>query len=220
MTFVQRSIAGAESIGEQLSRAREALGFSVQKVAEHTKINSRFIQSLEQGLYKELPGPVYVRKYIFELCRMYGLSFKQLEEQLKLEQALSQPKEIKLSPKSSSKPLWIPSLFRWGVVGVVVAVIGAYFTWEVVRLLTPPQVEVSEPSQDIVLDQPTITVKGKTQPGAQVTINGEAADVDAAGAFQEVVALRPGLNRLEIAAQTRFSSQSVVVRQIVVEKPK
>lgn len=220
MSFSERPLNATDTIGEQLQRGRKAMNLSLAQVAHQTRIGSRFIEALEQGHYKELPGSVYVRKYVSELCQVYGLPFDRLSEQLAREMSVTQPKEVRLSPKSSAKPLQIPNLFRWGAVGILVAVIGAYFTWQVVRLITPPQVTVTEPSQDIVLDQLTVTVKGKTQPGAQVTINEQAADVDEQGNFEEAVALRPGLNRLEIVAQTKFSSQSKVVRQIVVEKPK
>lgn len=220
MSFEARRIQAPDTIGEKLQRGRQALSLSVGQVADTTRINSRFIQALEQGRYKDLPGSVYVRKYVSELCRVYHLSYADLEKQLAHEVGLTQPKVVKLSPKASNKPLWIPNLFRWGVVGVMIAVIGAYFTWQVVRLVTPPQLEVIQPAQDIVLDQPTIMVVGQTQPGVQVTINGEAANVDQTGRFEEQVALRPGLNRLEIQAKSKYSSASQVVRQIVVEKPK
>lgn len=220
MSFVERPLSAQETIGEQLHHARVGRNLSVLDVAQRTRISSRFIDSLEHGAYKELPGPVYVRKYVRELCLIYALPFERLAEQLSREQSASQPKEIRLSPKDSSRPLWIPSLIRWGGVAVVVAVIGAYFTWQVVRLLTPPPLTVIQPAQDIVLDIQLVVVKGSTQPGAQVTINGEAANVSEQGEFEEEVALRPGLNRLEIVAQTKYSSQSIIVRQIVVEKPK
>lgn len=220
MSFVERPLSAQDTIGEQLHHARVGLNLSVLDVAKATRISSRFIESLERGEYKELPGSVYVRKYVRELCQMYDLSFQRLEEQLAREQSLAQPKEVRLSPKNSSRPLQIPSLFRWGGVAVIVAVIGAYFTWQVVRLLTPPPLTVIHPAQDIVLDQQLIVVKGSTHPGAQVTINGEAADVNQQGEFEEEVALRPGLNRIEIMAKTKYSSESIIVRQIVVEKPK
>lgn len=220
MSFVERPLSAQDTIGEQLHHARVGLNLSLLEVAKTTRISSRFIESLEKGEYKDLPGPVYVRKYVRELCHVYELPFERLEEQLAREQSASQPKEIRLSPKDSSRPLWIPSLIRWGGVAVVVAVIGAYFTWQVVRLLTPPPLVVAQPAQDIVLDQQLVVVKGSTQPGAQVTINGEAADVNQQGQFEEEVALRPGLNRLEIMAKTKYSSESIIVRQIVVEKPK
>lgn len=220
MSFSERPLNATDTIGELLQHGRKAMNLSVAQVAEQTRIGSRFIEALEQGRYKELPGSVYVRKYVSELCRLYTLPFERLSEQLAREISVTQPKEVRLSPKSSAKPLQIPNLFRWGAVGILVAVVGTYFTWQVVRLITPPQIEVTQPSQDIVLDQLSVIVKGKTQPGAQITINEQAADVDEQGNFEEEVSLRPGLNRLEIAAQTKYSSQSIVVRQIVVEKPK
>lgn len=220
MSFVERPLTAQETIGERLHHARVGMNLSVLDVAKTTRISSRFIDALEHGAYKELPGPVYVRTYVRELCQVYHLPFERMAEQLAQEQSLIQPKEVRLSPKDSSRPLWIPSLIRWGGVALVVAVIGTYFTWQVVRLLTPPSLTVVQPAQDIVLDQQLVVVKGSTQPGAQVTINGEAVDVNQQGEFEEEVALRPGLNRLEIVAQTKYSSQSVVVRQIVVEKPK
>lgn len=220
MSFVGRRIPNSDTTAEALVRGRESFGLSVAEVAHRTQINSRFILALEQGRYKELPGPVYIRKYVGELCKVYELPFERLEKTLNQEITLTQPKEVRLSPKPAHNPLWIPRLFRWGAVGVLLAVIGAYFTWQVVRLVTPPPLEVVEPSQDIVLDQSVVVVKGHTLAGVQVAINGEVADVDSQGSFEEQVALRPGLNRIEVTAQTKYSSPHLIVRQIVVKNPK
>lgn len=218
MTFAQREMKVGETIGELLTRARLSREYSQQQLADETHIHIRYIQSLEAGRYSDLPGSVYVRKYVHEICRVLDTDFARLEKQLKRETALTQPKEIHLSPKSSSKPLWIPSLFRWGIVGIIVLVIGTYFAFQVVKLIDPPALEVTQPAQDIVWPESVIVVKGRTLPGAQVSINGQAANVDQQGVFEEQVALRPGLNRLEIVAKTKYSAEATLVRQIVVQQ--
>ncbi|MES3007473.1 MAG: RodZ domain-containing protein [Pseudomonadota bacterium] len=50
--------------GELLSRKREALGMSVQDVADELHITMHYVRSLEENAFDKLPGDVFVRGYI------------------------------------------------------------------------------------------------------------------------------------------------------------
>jgi cytoskeletal protein RodZ len=62
-----------DEIGHILREARENKGFTLQQVQEETRINSRFLNALEEGDYGALPTPVHVRGFLRNYARFLGL---------------------------------------------------------------------------------------------------------------------------------------------------
>lgn len=60
-------------IGDQLRKAREAEGYSLDDVAQRTRIRRKFIEALEAGEFTELPTPVQVRGFLRNYARFLGL---------------------------------------------------------------------------------------------------------------------------------------------------
>ena len=58
--------------GELLARKREALGMTVQEVADELRITKYYVHSLEENAFDRLPGDVFVRGYI----RAYAVLLK------------------------------------------------------------------------------------------------------------------------------------------------
>ena len=69
MTDVADEAAG---VGEELARARAALGLSVADVAQQLKFAARQIEALEQGRFEELPAGTFARGMV----RAYGRLLK------------------------------------------------------------------------------------------------------------------------------------------------
>lgn len=61
-----------ETPGEQLRRAREAQGLSVEQIEEITLINARHLEAIERGDMDTLPRP-YVRAFVREYAALVGL---------------------------------------------------------------------------------------------------------------------------------------------------
>ena len=62
-----------ESVGETLTRAREAMGLSIDDCAQQLKFASRKIEALEQGRYDELPGGTFARGMLRSYARLLNL---------------------------------------------------------------------------------------------------------------------------------------------------
>jgi hypothetical protein len=60
--------------------------------------------------------------------------------------------------------------------------------------------KVDEPEDESTVDTPEIEVIGTTAPDAEVSINGQPADVDAEGNFSTTITLQEGLNQIEVVA--------------------
>lgn len=76
------------TLGELLRSAREKRGFSVEDVAARTKIRSNYIEKLENNSLEELPQEVFVKGFLRNLSRLYGLD---ADEVLVLFQELLKP---------------------------------------------------------------------------------------------------------------------------------
>lgn len=89
---------------------------------------------------------------------------------------------------------WRVSTLREGCEGQP----GVGWKWEMIQDLEPPQLQVSYPEE--VIGQERFTLRGNTEPGCKVFVDGREAPVDGAGRFAFDVDLRPGLNSLLVEA--------------------
>ena len=61
------------TFGEQLKAEREIRGVSITALCADTKVNQRFIEALERGDYRALPGGVFRRGFVRAYLRAIGL---------------------------------------------------------------------------------------------------------------------------------------------------
>lgn len=62
-----------DELGHILREARETKGLTLQEVQEETRINTRYLEALENGDYESLPTPVHVRGFLRNYARYLGL---------------------------------------------------------------------------------------------------------------------------------------------------
>jgi len=60
-------------LGQLLKRARLERGISLEDLQETTKIRKKYLESIEEGNYKVLPGSFYVRAFIKSYAEAVGL---------------------------------------------------------------------------------------------------------------------------------------------------
>ena len=65
-------------IGDKLKSAREAKGLSIQDIEKATKIQSRYLEAIENNEFDKLPGDFYVRAFIRQYAQVVGLDGKEL----------------------------------------------------------------------------------------------------------------------------------------------
>ncbi|MCA1590811.1 MAG: helix-turn-helix domain-containing protein [Acidobacteria bacterium] len=63
----------SQTLGEKLRQAREDRGISLSEVAEHTRISSLYISSIEKDDYKPLPGGIFNKGFIKSYARYIGI---------------------------------------------------------------------------------------------------------------------------------------------------
>ncbi|OAB45048.1 helix-turn-helix domain-containing protein [Paenibacillus antarcticus] len=121
-------------LGQQLREARLEKGMSLDDVQEMTKIRKRYLEAIEAGDYKVLPGNFYVRAFIKTYAETVGLNPDELLEGHK-EVSLSQPEatmEPVIQKRSSNRPpternvKWLSTVLMWTFPILIIVVIYLY----------------------------------------------------------------------------------------------
>lgn len=121
-------------LGQQLREARLQKGMSLDDVQEMTKIRKRYLEAIEAGDYKVLPGSFYVRAFIKTYAEAVGLNPDELLEGHKQDVPKPQPEATmepviqKRAARASSERniSWLPTALMWTFPILIIAVIYVY----------------------------------------------------------------------------------------------
>lgn len=120
-------------LGQQLREARLQKGMSLDDVQEMTKIRKRYLEAIEAGDYKVLPGSFYVRAFIKTYAETVGLNPDELLEGHKKD-VPAEEAEATMEPviqKRSSRPVersnrWMSVALMWTFPILIVVLLYAY----------------------------------------------------------------------------------------------
>jgi len=79
--------AQARGVADELVRARLALGYDLEQVAEILRIRYDHLRAIEEGRFNDLPGPTYVIGFLRSYARFLGLDAEDLVARFKAETA-------------------------------------------------------------------------------------------------------------------------------------
>lgn len=110
-----------KKIGAELAERRKLRKLNITSVSQALKIRSSFIEALENGLWDELPGEVYVRGFLVRYAQYLGLNGQRmiapyLEAQQKTGTLQAAPVS-KSAPIEAAKGGWV-----WLGVGILVLI--------------------------------------------------------------------------------------------------
>jgi cytoskeleton protein RodZ len=131
--MTERNDAG-DGVGEELSRARAALGFTVADVAQQLKFAARQIEALEHDRYDELPAGTFARGMVRAYARLLRLDPEPLVRRIAARVAA--PDNTAAAP-AAHRPIPITdSARRTNLVyaalslAILVAIAGVAFEWQ------------------------------------------------------------------------------------------
>ncbi len=162
----------ASAIGEQLQKAREARGLTIEYVASETNIAKRYIAAMESEDFSVFPGDPYIVGFLRNYADYLGIdsstivqSFRglRIQEQPMPIQELLQPKRLPLKPIIAAS-------------AVVLVALGAFL---VLRLLKPseakePQVLARTDPAQLTMDSATFEKRLYEGDSVLVPFNGDS----------------------------------------------
>lgn len=208
------------TVAEVLIEARNKLGYSLDEVQRLTKIRKNILEALESGDYDTLPPPTFVKGFIRNYGQLLGLDVEELlalfrreydeRKNIKITQTKFEQKRFVLTPR------WIIA----GFVLLVAIVFVGYLYQEYQSFAAPPFLQVEEPQNNLKTNKQVVFVVGRTDPDAEVKINGQKIILGAGGIFSQEVNINEGTNVLTITAVNRLGKITAVNRTVIVEIPK
>lgn len=217
--FKKRQLETDEPLGKQLRAVRRTAKLSLDQVAAATKIRKKFIKALEDGKYDEFPGEVYLRGFLENYAKFLGFPADEVLLQYKRERGITAPTTPKLRLPSRELPKQGVTVtprtmgLAAGAFGLLVGV--GYLASQVSGFAAPPDLELYSPAQNATVTADQVEVQGKTDSGAELSINSQPVPTDTNGNFKEQVRLLPGNNTLQVVAKNKTGRERAISRTVV-----
>ncbi len=225
--FNKKDIQAEVTLGEKLRNVRQKNELTLEDVEKNTGIPTKYLDDLENSNYEKLPGEVYVKNFLKAYAQYLGLSIDQVMGFYSKEKELIERfEEKKLQKYLGKKPIggskfWTtPKIIRNLLVGLVIIIILLYLGLEFNKTISPPFLEIENPSSDVVTSEKTITIKGKAEKESRVEINGQEIFKNTEGNFSEEIYLEKGINIIKITAKKKRSQENIVYIKVLVEEEK
>jgi cytoskeletal protein RodZ len=212
--FTKKSV-GTLTLGEKLKKLREERRISLNDISRLTKIQVKYLESLETGDYDNLPADVYTRGFLRSCADYFGIDEKIFLKLYEKEKGIkmNMEKDKKKTP-AKKKPVNISSFVftpkKIIVSSVILLVLfGAFLLYrEIGAFSSAPRLVILDPKDNSETNNNTVSVDGITDKDASLFINGQPVLVGDDGKFAENLALQTGVNAINIKAVDRFEKET------------
>lgn len=214
-----------ETLGEYLASVRRHLNLTLEEVSHQTEIFEKFISYIEEGKYQLLPPDVYVIGFLKKLAELYKISYEDLLVQFKKERGIVEHNArekmiVKKSFKERMKEVSItPKLLTISGSALLALIVFGYIALQVFSVNRTPSLVITEPQSGVVLNGNSVTVKGTTESGMTVQVNGQNIYVKPDGSFEATLSIAPGQKDLRIVSSNKFGKQREQIVSLRAEDP-
>ncbi|MCX6813225.1 MAG: helix-turn-helix domain-containing protein [Candidatus Azambacteria bacterium] len=205
-----------KNLAEFLKEKRQGKNLSLDKLSDLTKIQAYHLEALEAGQFEKLPPSIYRAGIFKRLAKFLDVDKNEIiqmyQQEVQSVELSSYNKNVIKSKQNSYFVLTQRKLVIF-LGALFLILLSAYLWYQFKFLVGPPNLAV-DPKEDIVIQQESLTVRGKTDSGVYLTINGENVYVASDGSFSKEVQLTSGINVVEVKAANNFGKSTKIVRQI------
>jgi cytoskeletal protein RodZ len=216
--FTPKKLPPDETVGEILRQRRRYKNLKIETVAQAINIRADYLLALEEERWDQLPTGLYGKNFLKEYASFLGLKPAELLKNWQNQSAGSLPSDP-FSQKIVKKRKFIifPKIIRTSLIIVAVLICFLYLVFYFKKVISPPDLTISQPAQNLRTGNSSIVVSGWTEPEAEVKINNQAILIGNNGYFSQSVNLKNGLNSLVITSQNKYSQENIVTREILVD---
>ena len=204
------------SLADFLKEKRKSQGLSLEQLSDLTKIQVYHLNAIENGNFEDLPPSVYRVGIFKRLAKFIGADAVEIMKIYGKETGGSNNPDYAdnvISPKKSFYFILTPKKITLLFGGLLLTGLLAYLWYQFSFLVGPPTLAV-EPKGDVVVQNESMLIKGRTDSGVSLKVNGEDIYVAFDGSFAKDVQLVAGLNTIEIVAENKFGKSTKVLKQI------
>ncbi len=219
MAELNKNNLAAEGFGGKLKEIRELKKIPLELAARKIHINLKYLSAIEEDRFDKLPAGLYSRNYIREYAKLLGLPSSEIKKWLNKNLDQINENNDPFSKKVLSRHQFIafPRLVRNLILSVLFLACIFYLAFYFKKIVFPPMLDIYQPNKNLKISENFIEIKGKTESEAEISINGETVLNNNKGDFFANIKLKKGINNILIKAKKKYSGESTVLRQILVE---
>jgi cytoskeletal protein RodZ len=205
-------------LGQRLREERQRRGLSLEDVTKATKIRPSFLTAIEKGEYRKLPASSYAQGFVINYAEFLGFSKREARALFRRE--FDESVEFMVLPErfadtaERSFPRVKVHQTAFGIALAFLLLIG-FLGFSYRDAFINPPLRIIAPKTDTV-PSGDITITGKTNSYATVTINNAPVSLLDDGTFSKKVTVFPGDVTIVIKATNRFGRESVVTKELTV----
>jgi cytoskeletal protein RodZ len=208
------------TVGEILATARLKQKITFDQVEKATHIRQKFLVALEKNEFSKLPPGIFTKGFIKNYAAYLGLPVNETlafyRRQVNEEKNSLIPTVNPNSPKTSSAFSFV-SPTSIGI-AILLILFFSYLIYSYLRFAGAPMLIINSPAKNAVVNQEQVEVMGQTSPDAAIIINNQPVNINENGSFSVKITLTPGLNTITVTATNKFGRQSIISRNLRLEK--
>lgn len=213
-----------KTVGQILKEARVKKNLSFEEIEKEIKIRAKYLEAIEDDDFGQIPGgPVVIKGFIKNYGEHLGLSSKNLLAVFRRD--FGGEEKGPILPRGIYRPLgkigfaWTPKTTAVAAFLVFLCGFVIFLAYQFFLYFSPPQLKVTSPLPNQVFMNSVIEVKGQSEQGAAVYVNGDLVSLDEQGNFSIPVTLKLGENTILIEAISRRDKRAVVEREVRYQYP-
>lgn len=177
------------SVGTLLKNTRERKKISLRDVEKHIKIRERFIIALEEDRWNIFTSKIYIMGILKNYARFLSLDEQKILAFFRRE--YEKKDDVRFKERISGRYISSDSkktIFMGFIILGIIFIF--YFAFQLYQYIKPPKIEILSPTINVFKRESTITIVGKTEKEALVTILGERVYQNKEGIFEYILPLK------------------------------
>lgn len=209
-----------KKVGEILRSQRVKYKLTLEEISRKTKIQEKYLESLEKDDYKHLPTSTFVKGFIQNYAKAIGLDantalaifrrdFIEDNRGRIIPRSLLTPIENKvtISPKTMTVAIFS---------GLTVLILAIFFR-QIINFYQGPEVFLEKPQEDQTITSP-FEIAGKAKNVVNLQINNQETDVNQEGNFSREIQLSPGDHTITVTGTSKDGKTKTMQRRVIISQ--
>ncbi len=204
--------------GQLLQEKRELRELEIIEIASKIHVKPEYLIALENSDFQSLPSPTTTKGYLRNYARALRLNPDTVVAMFRRDFKESQSGEI--IPRGLVEPVTgKPKLINANLILIISSLIAflIFLGFQIFSWLSLPKLDLIQPIESEVYGQ-KITVKGTTDQGATINVNGQQVLVDQNGNFTLDLIFPAGTHSVVVRAENRDGKSRLLERTFQISK--
>lgn len=207
-----------KTVGEILKDQRQKKQLTLEEISRKTKIQEKYLVSLEKNDFKHLPTGTFVKGFIQNYAQAIGVNPQTALAIFRRD--FIEDRQGRIIPKSLLAPIEkkvvvSPKMLSNGLIAIGTLVVTSLFARQIILFYQGPEINLEKPQENQQVTSP-LEISGTAKNTAELFINNQQVVLDEQGQFNREIQLSPGDHTITISAKSQDDKTKIVQRHIVV----